>query len=734
MNKLLLWTVIMLCLIGTAFAVSGSSANYEIEGYFSSGAQSGNTASQNVSLGMGQLVIGNDSTANYQAFEGIHYINEAESDTVPPEITSLNCAPDPANLGQTVQCNATVTDDVGLGGDSITIAINGSADTGDYFDGFVSLGSIQTGGNTIELGDLFSTDFRGFIDFDTSSIPDGSTISDVTLQLNKKTGTDVNISIMKLTDYSKNYTSADLFNECDDSAYVENVTTWGTTGTNANQTLGSEAISDLETNLSDDRFSVCIYSEEAEADTADIQAFESSNSATQAYWPTLYVTYEAAATVEANVTMPNGTVEVQTVNSLGSDIYSFDFTNTNNIGQHNVTWYAEDSSANSATEEDNFTVIDVTNPSVFALGEDPSDPDQYNATQVYNFTANVTDNIGVNEVLLTWDGTNYTAAQDGDTYWVNFTGLAVGTYNYNWWANDTSNNINSTESGSYEITAVPDTTPPNVTDLVEVTSDPATYSPGATYTFNATVLDEEAVDSVKLNFSGTNYTAYPQGAGVYSANVTDLAVGVYNYNWWANDTSNNINSTEASTYEVVKASSHCNLTVSSPVTYPNNVTASATCSNSQQDTELFRNLTTISNPYNELLGVSSYNISTRFNASQNYTAAPVNWTVVTVLKGTPVLNLDISPSDEELYLTETTVTGEDCPAELSCNLYLDESLVANPHIATLSVGEHNYTFNVSSSQNYTSAEVDGTLTILDNDEFDFDLIEIGENFVRLSWN
>jgi len=249
----------------------------------------------------------------------------------------------------------------------------------------------------------------------------------------------------------------------------------------------------------------------------------------------------------------------------------------------------------------------------------------------------------VDTVLIDFDGVNYTATKAGDIYTRTFTGLAVGTYNYRWYANDTSNNWNNTGTqtytinktastvnllldvtdanitvevgstvnitgqlitgenivelyqdgvlinsgttplqnltlfdtlGTYNITVtypatenyssstethfvrVIDLIPPAYSNINEPT-DPATYSPTATYHFNITWTDNIAVDTVTIEFDGINYTTTKNG-DVYNRTFAGLAA-THNYTWFATDPIGNQNDTGVLTYTINKAASAVNL-------------------------------------------------------------------------------------------------------------------------------------------------------------------------------
>lgn len=94
------------------------------------------------------------------------------------------------------------------------------------------------------------------------------------------------------------------------------------------------------------------------------------------------------------------------------------------------------------------------------------------------------------------------------------------------------------------------------------------------------------------------------------------------------------------------------------------------------------------------------------NAGNSNTTGNLSYTVV---KATPVLSLDASPSWNENYSTETNVSGNGCPSQLICNLYRDGIAASEPKI--LGAGSYIYVYNTSGNQNYTVASVNGTLVI-----------------------
>lgn len=185
---------------------------------------------------------------------------------------------------------------------------------------------------------------------------------------------------------------------------------------------------------------------------------------------------------------------------------------------------------------------------------------------------------------------------------------------------------------------VENTVPPSVTSLTESPSDPATYSLGQLYEFNATVTDRIAVGTVILSFNGTNFTAFNKTADVYNVTIPNLAVGTYNYTWYANDTSGNINNSEAGEYTINRAASVVNLTLNgtqSDITISNGTTINlnGTLITGEGILNLFNNGTIINTGSSPLGNTTLFNDAGVFNVTlmhpqtQNYTTGVETWFV-----------------------------------------------------------------------------------------------------------
>jgi len=186
---------------------------------------------------------------------------------------------------------------------------------------------------------------------------------------------------------------------------------------------------------------------------------------------------------------------------------------------------------------------------------------------------------------------------------------------------------------------IEDETPPTYSNIVIVPSSPTVYVvSGQTYTFNITVQDNVAVDTVLFEFDGANYTDLIKIDSVYSYQLTDLAAGTYNYRWYMNDTSDNWNSTSSQSYVINKAATSVNLLLNGTdgnltIDYGEPVNISATLSiadtvtlyvdgtNAGSDIGYVENVTT--------LGGGVHNITALYPGDENYTASSeTHWLTV----------------------------------------------------------------------------------------------------------
>jgi len=213
---------------------------------------------------------------------------------------------------------------------------------------------------------------------------------------------------------------------------------------------------------------------------------------------------------------------------------------------YTFTAYAVDSSANKNQTELRTVTVDTTPPAVFDLI--PVANSTFNVSDVIQIAANVTDTNVVSAVLANVTLPNGTINQltlssaVGDKFNNSFTIPALlGQYNVTFIANDTSNNINSSETTFF---VGQDVVNPSVFDVVPTSG--TNYNVSDVIEIAANVTDNVAVDTVLANVTLPNGTinqltlSNVVGDKFNDSFIIPSLTGTYNVRFIANDTSNNI--------------------------------------------------------------------------------------------------------------------------------------------------------------------------------------------------
>jgi hypothetical protein len=230
----------------------------------------------------------------------------------------------------------------------------------------------------------------------------------------------------------------------------------------------------------------------------------------------------------------------------------------------------------------NFICKDITPPQWSNNNAYPPSPAVYLSTATYTFNITWTDNIAVDEVILEMDGFNYSKSggyvkkgEDGKTYnmtfstctssggvgggkvpvicsmdpitpWIEFfkfllTGgivraeetpcLGIGTHYYRWYANDTSNNWNSTSMLTYTILALD----PVYIDIISPENK----------TYSSNTVDIKYTISSPFDISWLGYSLDNKPNVTLTGNTTaNVAVGSHNMIFYVNTTYGIMNSSQ----------------------------------------------------------------------------------------------------------------------------------------------------------------------------------------------
>jgi len=258
--------------------------------------------------------------------------------------------------------------------------------------------------------------------------------------------------------------------------------------------------------------------------------------------------------VRANVSFPNGSAQLLVLSRFGTtNKYNASFAIPGVDGTYNITYIANDSNNNvNNTQRVSFVTSDANAPLVFDLI--PTANTVFNASDLIEIGANVTDNVAVSSVRanVTFpNGTNQSLTlslvASTNKYNVSFSiPQLLGRYNVSFLANDTANNRNATELTFF---IVNDSIAPNVTGIAPVAN--TSFNVTDVIEIGANVSDNFNVSTVLANVTFPNSTFQQltlSRVGMtsrYNVSFTiPLALGRYNVTFIANDSNNNRNTSE----------------------------------------------------------------------------------------------------------------------------------------------------------------------------------------------
>jgi len=262
-------------------------------------------------------------------------------------------------------------------------------------------------------------------------------------------------------------------------------------------------------------------------------------------------------------------------------------------------------------------------------------------------------------------------------------------------------------------TSVPDMTYPLFSDY-NGTANNTVFSPGASYEFNATVLNTNGTAGIEFN--GVNYTA-SNSSNVFAVTIGDLPAGIYDYYWWAygNGTDNNFNSSEAFSYTVAQNTTSLTLSGTTPITYGTAGDYEGTGCPAQLTCNLYRDGVEVSNPDNSALAAGIYDYEYNTTGNTNYTSDSKT-AALTVNQAIPHGSLTNSESWTVDYGTEATIgLSESNPGDgdVTYVVYRNGESRGTGETITLGAGTYNYILNTTGGTNYTAnASMDSeTLTV-----------------------
>jgi len=379
----------------------------------------------------------------------------------------------------------------------------------------------------------------------------------------------------------------------------------------------------------------------------------------------------------------------------------------------------------------NSTLVNVTTKDTFAPAfsnnmTNPTSPATYasNATYFFNITWN--DNIGINATIFNWNGVNETVLSSGSgMYTVNRTDLAAGTYTYQWYANDTYSNWNTTGQISYNVSQAPNMISMYLNDNLNQNI----------FLENGTVLNITIVaktGTISLYKDNVLISSNPNQLN-YLFSSPPLAIG--NYVFFANSTGGSnytANSTGvAQTVSVIYPTPRYSVATSIPANYTSSsATWSATWwdlndpngfnvsfielnySGTPTNYTMARTSGTNTSSYSVTLPAGAFYWKIYGNNSYNSWNTTAKNTFI-VGKAVPSISITILPALQVFNYTQVNVSCSSLSSGVTVSLYKNSTSVANPYATVLPKGYYKFDCNSTATSNYASYFVTGYLSVID---------------------
>ena len=264
--------------------------------------------------------------------------------------------------------------------------------------------------------------------------------------------------------------------------------------------------------------------------------------------------------VSMNISYPNNSISgtYYLANDTQFNRYNISYTIPALTGTYNITFFANDTSGNRVIAFANFTVDILPN----MTNTTPVNSSSFIAGTVIEIGVNVTDNAFIGNVSfnITYPNNSVSAKfyPGNDTlfnrYNISYTTPSLaGTYNITFFANDTRGNSITTIT-NFTVNAT-GANAPNVTNIAPIVNQLVNYSQTIEVGVNATTIGIITNVTANITFPNGSFIMYELQNGTnygkrfnmsFVANVT----GRYNITFFANDTNNNLNSSEKTNFTV----------------------------------------------------------------------------------------------------------------------------------------------------------------------------------------
>ncbi|MBI1971164.1 right-handed parallel beta-helix repeat-containing protein [Candidatus Woesearchaeota archaeon] len=432
-------------------------------------------------------IVANDTNANINRNQTTQF---NAVDQMPPNISAQSCTPSSIITGNSTICNATITDHTGIILVQANVTLpNGTVEsqtisnnTNNFYFNFsntqingtynITWTANDTNGyfnnsrviSTFTLNDTYKPTVTALVPTNNTSfnvsttieiaanVTDNGTVNNVQANITQVNGSTVLLALSQAGGtriYNNTYLIPNVTG-------VYNITIIGndTNGNiNTNQTTQVNGVDQIQPSITNLGCSP--------------NNFTTGNST---FCNATITDHTTIQTIQANVTLPNGTIEAPTISNVTSNFY-FNYSNTQINGTYTIVWIANDTSSNINTTRTSaiFTLNDTYKPTVTAIV--PTNNTSFNVSTTIQIAANVTDNGTVSAVMANVSQANGTTvllalSQAGGTRIYNTTyniPSTLGTLNITIIANDT--NLNANRNQTSQLTAL-DEIAPTITLLI----------------------------------------------------------------------------------------------------------------------------------------------------------------------------------------------------------------------------------------------------------------------------
>lgn len=221
--------------------------------------------------------------------------------------------------------------------------------------------------------------------------------------------------------------------------------------------------------------------------------------------------------------------------------------------------YVEDSAGNSIYSVGSQSPVSVTDNDLPSISNLNANPASQIKDGIVNLSADITDNIIVSSVYLeitypdlSSENRSVFSNKSDETFYCAQSYSMLGSYSYQFWAEDSSGNSVLSTSESFVIT---DQSAPVMTDFSSSSASPLDTDASFGWINISCVVTDDELNLVKLNYTdrngvSTNVSMSSGSGNTFYHNTSFTEYGNYTYVIWSNDTSNNGNTSSTFTYSL----------------------------------------------------------------------------------------------------------------------------------------------------------------------------------------